>query len=127
MNAVQWLKRWYQRRRVRRELLATPGVDLLVVRVMDSRYGKHGWRVKDGMLEAEVQTHGQGEPWWGLIGPLRGAHTRAWLREGGRPPQLSHAKVPPGVFGYYEQNFADTQPMDAESAQVRAHNEGKQP
>lgn len=119
MNIIRWVMRWFERRRVRRELLATPGVDLLVQRVMDERYGMHHWRVRDGMLEAEVQTHGQGTPWWGLIGPLHGEHTRAWLRAGGRPPEVSHAKhaeapykiEPPDTErGYYADAYADTQP-----------------
>lgn len=116
MNIIKWVMQWFERRRARRELLATPGVDLLVVRVMDARYGKHHWRVKEGKLEAEVQINGQGAPWWGLIGPLHDPNVRVWLRAGGRPEGLSHAKdapykiEPPTEEGYYGRYYADTQP-----------------
>lgn len=72
-------RQWRECRRTRRELLALPGVDHLVVNVMDMRFGKYGWRVNDGLLEAHVQTHGAGTPWWGAIGPLRSINTRKWL------------------------------------------------
>lgn len=117
MNIIKWVMQWFKRRRVRRELLAAPGVDLLVQRVMDARFGKHHWRVSrdpygrisHDMLEAEVQILGQGTPWWGLIGPLHAENTRAWLRAGGKPPEVSHAK-PYGAGDH----FADTEPPDQE-------------
>ncbi len=137
MNAVwiirwerlKWIMRlgplhaWIERRRVRRELLAHPGVDHLVRSVMDMRYGKHCWRVKDDMLEAQVVTHGQGAPWWGPIGPLRNITTRKWLTGvwmEHKGHQVSHAKLPepfPYVgpddeAGFYQGNYADTEPQD---------------
>jgi len=129
---IAWIRQWLQRRRTRRALLATPGVDLLVRRVMDERYGVHNWRVRDGMLEAHVLLPGSKEPWWGLIGPLHARTTRIWLREGASG--VSHAKdaYPPDwpdgpdrepvIFSnyeaeaneqrYYAQNYADTQPQE---------------
>lgn len=140
---IRWERfKWYlrlgplwqliERQRVRRELLALPGVDDLVRSVMDYRYGKYGWRVKDGILEAEVVTYGQGTPWWGPIGPLREIITRKWLTavwmemKGQRKPEpLSHAKPTPppewkegdfypGPFrpDYYQGSYADTEPLD---------------
>lgn len=85
VNRVMWWLRlgpffeWRDRRRVRQALLDTPGVDRLVREVMDAKYGKHAWRVRDGNLEAMVQSEGQGSAWWGLIGPLRSRNTRSWL------------------------------------------------
>jgi len=87
---IAWIRQWLERRRTRHALLATPGVDLLVRRVMDERYGVHNWRVRDGMLEAHVLLPGSKEPWWGLIGPLHARTTRIWLREGASG--VSHAK-----------------------------------
>lgn len=118
MNIIKWVMQWFERRRARRELLATPGVDLLVQRVMDERYGKHGWRVRDGYLEASVQSWGQGASWWGTIGLLHDPNTRNWLRAGGRPAEVSHAKEapykiePPTEEGYYGRYYADTEPLD---------------
>lgn len=130
MNLLkQWTEFW-RRRRVRRELLDTPGVDLLVQRVMDAKYGKHGWRVSFEertdllILEALVTPEGSSQPIWGMIGPLESLETRAWLRAGGRPPEVSHAKLAPykiepplsheGVAeeGYYFHSYADTQPPE---------------
>lgn len=91
MNLIAWVRSLIDRRRARRALLATPGVDLLVRRVMDERYGKHNWRVRDDFLEALVHHRGDTHPHWGLIGPLRSHNTRAWLRNGGSP--VSHAKL----------------------------------
>lgn len=117
MSALDWLREWLERRRARRALLATPGVDLLVRRVMDQRYGKHNWRVRDGILEASMVAPWQKEPWWGPIGPIHARNTRIWLRDGG----LSHAKVPNAPYkiesptteeGYYAQQYADTQPQE---------------
>lgn len=135
MNAV-WLTRWElikwyatlgafrewrQRRARRRALLTTPGVDHLVRTVMDMRYGKYGWRVSVDMLEARVVTHGQGVPWWGPIGPLRSINTRKWLtsvwmehkgihtpRPATSAPSLDASE--PASHGYYDQNYADTEP-----------------
>lgn len=73
------IKRWMQRRRTRAATLSTSGVTPLVVRVMDRRYGKHNWRVDDGMLMALVRTNGQGHPWWGLIGSLSSPYLTTWL------------------------------------------------
>lgn len=121
MNIITWLSRWLERRRARKALLATPGVDLLVRRVMDERYGKHNWRVRDDVLEALVIVPGQKEPWWGPIGPLRDRNTRVWLRNGA--DGVSHAKHPnapyklepsdvPTERNYYAQHYADTEPLD---------------
>lgn len=130
------LIQWRDRRRTRRQLLATPGVDHLVRSVMDMRYGKYGWRVIDDMLMARVQSHGQGLPWWGPIGPLRSIHTRKWLtaawmeHKGIKKEEVSHAKVPsldasePSAPGknlfysgpfepdYYQRSYDDTEPLD---------------
>lgn len=110
MNAtwfIRWerLKWWLRlgplgdrrkRQRARLELLFTPGVDHLVQSVMDLRYGKHGWRVSDDMLEARVdqaQSYGAGRSYWGLIGPLRSINTRKWLTSVWMEHKgLSHAK-----------------------------------
>lgn len=105
MNPIRWLIQWVERRRTRKALLATPGVDLLVRRVMDERYGVHHWRVRAGVLEAEVQAGGLGDSWWGPIGPLRHASTRAWLRKGA---PLSHAK-----HVDYEPPYVDTIPEES--------------
>lgn len=121
MSPLAWLRQWLERQRARRELLATPGVDLLVRRVMDERYGKHHWRVKDGVLEALMVAPWQKEPWWGPIGPLHARNTRIWLRDGASG--LSHAKVPEAPYklepvevptedGYYAQQYADTEPAE---------------
>ena len=111
MNAL-WISRWYrakwfislgplrewrERRHARRLTLATPGVDKLVRDVMDARYGKYGWRVENGLLQAQVQEQG-GRPWWGLIGPIRGAHTRRWLTD--IWAELSHAKDAPDTIPF---------------------------
>lgn len=120
MNPIKWLIQWNERRRVRDALLAMPGVDLLVRRVMDKRYGAHHWRVRAGVLEAEVRTEGQGDVWWGPIGPLRDANTRAWLRNGA---PLSHAKPPiyspPAALlkplendGFMPPAYVDTTPLN---------------
>lgn len=90
MNLIANIRAAYQRYRERKALLATPGVDLMVRRFMDARYGKHNWRVRDDMLEARVMYPGTRELQWGLIGPLRAHRTRVWIRNGGAP--LSHAK-----------------------------------
>ncbi len=130
MSIITRLKQWLERRRVRKALLATPGVDLLVRRVMDERYGEHNWRVRDGMLEALMIAPWQKEPWWGPIGPLHARNTRIWLRDGAGI--LSHAKLAPYKIeppedqaeeGYYTRQYADTEPND--SAQARLHNEGR--
>jgi len=91
MSLIAKVREAYQRYRTRKALLATPGVDLLVRRVMDARYGKHNWRVRDDQLEALVVYPGDRELRWGLIGPLHAHRTRVWLRNGGT--HLSHAKV----------------------------------
>lgn len=127
---VFWLRlgpywQWRKRRYTRRELLATPGVDRLVRTVMDQRYGKYGWRVRDGVLEAEVQTLGASNSWWGPIGALKDYNTRKWLmaqyvREPKPPGEVSHAKhaeapykiEPPTERQYYAQHYADTEPLD---------------
>ena len=125
---VRVLVQWLERRRTRRALLETPGVDLLVRRVMDERYGKHNWRVRDDMLEALVILPGQKEPWWGPIGPLHARTTRIWLRDGASG--VSHAKLPddlpctrapeplecvyPGPYkvDYYKRSYEDTEPSE---------------
>lgn len=88
---IRYIKRWYERWQTRRALLATPGVDRLVRTVMDKRYGKHGWRVRLGVLEANVTDPMSGQSWWGPIGPLHHAYTRKWL---------------------IDMEFPDTQPME---------------
>jgi hypothetical protein len=108
-----WIRQWLERRRTRRALLATPGVDLLVRRVMDERYGVHNWRVRDGMLEAHVLLPGSKEPWWGLIGPLHARTTRIWLRDGASG--VSHAKLEPidtAYVGPYDHLYDDTEPSE---------------
>lgn len=121
---------WLERRRVRREMLALPGVDDLVRDVMDKRYGKYGWRVSwtgrsdEFILEASVIPYGGGTPYWGPIGPLTSIHTRKWLASmwmsevRGVKTAVSHAKDAPYKLEPPEQPdpYADTQP-----------DEGKQP
>lgn len=74
------LKAWLERRRVRRALLAQPGVDRLLRRVMDGRYGKHNWRINDGVLEVKVSDPGR-RLWWGAIGFVQAPETRDWLEQ----------------------------------------------
>lgn len=102
INPRAW---WRERQRlaqVRRDLLATPGVDYVVQEVMDRRYGIHNWRVDEGMLMAKVIMPGERTPWWGPIGTLHSVETRNWLTRiwcemrGVDPPSnLSHAKPEP--------------------------------
>lgn len=118
MNVITWMGQWLERRRERKALLATPGVDLLVQRVMDERYGVHHWRVKDGVLEALMVAPWQKEPWWGPIGPLHARNTRIWLRDGASG--LSHAKLDErfseeptdSEWGDIDSNWVDTEPLD---------------
>lgn len=118
-----WLRlgpvtRWLHKRHVRRALLATPGVDTLVQEVMDHRYGKHEWRVANGVLEALVQTEGQGTPWWGAIGPLRSQNTRKWLANQrlamrGIEQEAPYKIEPPTPYvGPYDHHYRDTEPFD---------------
>lgn len=79
---LQQLREWWYRVTTqaakRRQLLATPGVDSLVVFTMDGVYGKHHWDVTpEGVLIARVA--GPSGVWWGTIGPLEDPATRAWL------------------------------------------------
>ena len=117
MNPITWLSQWLERRRARKELLATPGVDLLVRRVMDGKYGKHNWRVRDGVLEASMVAPWQKEPWWGPIGPLHARRTRLWLRDGASG--VSHVKQPDAPYKLEpleipteERYYADTEPSE---------------
>ncbi len=117
---------WRDRQRTRKSLLATPGVDRLVRTVMDYRYGRHAWRVHNENLEALVKSNGQGESWWGLIGPLRSHHTRSWLanvsldmngvRQQDRHPPEAPYKLEPAQDQtekrYYADAYADTEPND---------------
>jgi hypothetical protein len=108
--------------------LATPGVDALVREVMDFRYGKHGWRVHDGMLESHVIEPGHSTPWWGPVGPLRSANTRRWLANirldmkgvGQNKPREAPYKLEapsldasePAAPRYFAHNYVDTEPLD---------------
>lgn len=131
---LTWYRERQERRRVRAELLATPGVDDVVREVMDLRYGIGNWRVTDGMVESRVQSAGQGVAWWGPIGRLGTIETSNWFAarwcelRGLDPPEVSHAKVPdpswtpgeqadhlysgPYDEGFYRRSYADTEPWE---------------
>lgn len=118
MNALLWLRTWLARRRDRKRLLATPGVDWLVQRVMDKRYGRHHWRVMHGQLEALVCERG-GRPMWGLIGPLNSPTLRSWLLNvhvGNNPSPLRD--IQPSEYDEAADG-PDTVPWDAEKGEAR--------
>lgn len=120
------LRAWIDRRRTRKALLVTPGVDRLVREVMDYRYGKHAWRVQNGILEALVQSSGQGDAWWGPIGPIRAQATRMWLanarldmqgvrQQDHHPPEAPYKLEPlqgQTERNYYDHNYVDTEPSE---------------
>ncbi len=122
------LTAWRARRQARKALLATPGVDALVREVMDFRYGKTGWRVNEGNLEALVTQPGHNKPWWGLVGPIRNANTRRWLANirldmkgvgQNKPPEAPYKLEAPSLDAsepaaprFYVRNYADTEPLD---------------
>lgn len=63
---------------MREATLAHVGVDRIVRRTMDWRYGRFGWRVQDDMLEVLATDHA-GRVWWGPVGPIIAPETRAWV------------------------------------------------
>lgn len=62
----------------RERTIAHVGVDRIVRRTMDWRYGRYGWRVHNDMLEVLAIDHA-GQQWWGPVGPIIAPETRAWI------------------------------------------------
>lgn len=81
-RVINWINYRRDRAALRRALLAMPGVDDLIVRAMDKRYGAHNWDVVSSFDSAEpmlvAKVRGPAGEYWGPIGPLTAERTRGW-------------------------------------------------